>query len=233
MDFNAVIVPVIPILYEDNHLLIAVKPPNMPVQADSSGDADMLTLLKAGVKERYSKPGGVYLGMVHRMDRPVGGVIAFARTSKAAARLSEQLREHSMKRSYMAVVRGYADDDGIMRDYLIKDGKTNVVSVTDKDAVGSREAVLRYKRLAATDMPEPLSLLEIQLETGRSHQIRVQFASRGLPLWADARYGMARLGETVALWGYALELIHPTRKEAMRFEAPPPEGFPWKWFCVD
>ncbi|MDR1598782.1 MAG: RluA family pseudouridine synthase [Oscillospiraceae bacterium] len=220
----------LPILYEDNHLLISVKPPNLPVQADASGDDDMLSMLKADIKERYAKPGDVYLGLVHRIDRPVGGVIAFARTSKAAARLSAQLREHSMRRSYLAAARGYVGGSGVMRDYLLKDTKTNIVSISTKDTSGSREAVLSFTRLAAVDAPEPLSLVDVRLETGRSHQIRAQFASRGFPLRADARYGALQPGETVALWGYALELEHPTKGEAMRFTAAPPDIFPWNLF---
>ncbi|MDR0397206.1 MAG: RluA family pseudouridine synthase [Oscillospiraceae bacterium] len=219
------------ILYEDNHLLISVKPPNLPIQADSSGDVDMLSMLKAYVKTRYSKPGEVYLGLVHRVDRPAGGVVAFARTSKAAARLSAQLREHRMRRSYLAVIEGNVGESGEMRDYLVKDSKTNTVSIADEGESGAREAILHYKRIAAAGSSEILTLAEIQLETGRSHQIRVQFAGRGAPLWADARYGKARPGETASLWGYALELTHPTRGEAMRFIAKPPERYPWSLFA--
>ncbi|MDR1570481.1 MAG: RluA family pseudouridine synthase [Oscillospiraceae bacterium] len=218
------------ILYEDNHLLIALKPTNMPVQADESGDDDLLTILRNYLIERYSKPGAAYLGLVHRMDRPVGGVVAFAKTSKAAARLSEQLRAHSMRRIYRAVARGRIDGAGTLRDYLYKDTRSNTVSVVDANAPGARAAVLRYEPLRFTDYIEPLSLVEIELETGRSHQIRVQLAHAGYPLWGDARYGAGKPGQQIALWGYELILTHPTRKEEMRFSAPMPNRDPWTRF---
>lgn len=207
----------ISILYCDNHVLVAIKPPNVPSQADASGDMDMLTLMKAYVKEAYNKPGAVYLGLVHRLDRPVGGLMAFARTSKAAARLSEQLRTHTMQRGYLAIVRGDAPDSAHLEDLLERpDGPP-------------QQALLSYTCLARG---EGLSLLRVALETGRKHQIRIQLTRAGYPIWGDARYGNGRPGEQIALWGTSLTLAHPTTKEALSFTADPPDAFPWHIFNI-
>ncbi|MBQ9941810.1 MAG: RluA family pseudouridine synthase [Christensenellaceae bacterium] len=203
------------ILYEDNHLLVAVKPHMLPSQADSSGDEDMLTRLKAYVKEKYNKPGEVYLGLVHRLDRPTGGVMVFARTSKAAARLSQQIRTNQMQKTYLAVVNGRPPKEGQLEDWLVKDVKTNTVRV-GTPAEG-KHALLSYRVL---EQQADKSLVEVQLHTGRSHQIRVQFASRGWPLLGDARYGKAE-GRHLALFAWKLELTHPTKKESMVFTALP------------
>lgn len=207
------------ILYEDNHVLVAVKPSNLPAQADASGDADMLSLLKAYIAQKYQKPGAVYLGLVHRLDRPVGGLMVFARTSKAAARLSVQVREKTLCREYVAVVRGDAPECADLCDWLIKDARTNTVRVASADTPGARQAVLRYDAAARAG---GLTLLRVRLQTGRSHQIRVQLAHAGLPIWGDARYGGGRPGEQIALWGMRLGFEHPTTHEALTFTAPPP-----------
>ncbi len=205
----------IEIKYCDNHVLVAVKPPNVPAQGDSSGDMDMLSLMKAYVKETYNKPGAVYLGLLHRLDRPVGGLMAFARTSKAAARLSEQLREHTMARSYLCVVRGDAPESARLEDCLPREDGS------------PQEAALSYVRLAQTD---GLSLLGVTLETGRKHQIRIQLTRAGLPLWGDARYGAGRPGEQIALWGAKLSLTHPVTHERLTFTSVPPNTLPWTHF---
>lgn len=206
------------ILYCDNHLLVAVKPPNLPSQADASGDADMLSLMKAYVKETYEKPGAVYLGLVHRLDRPVGGLMAFARTSKAAARLSEQLRFHAMQRGYLAVVRGEAQPEAHLENML------------DRPEGAPQQAALTYHTLAQAD---GLSLLRVQLETGRKHQIRRQLAMAGLPIWGDARYGQGKPGEQIALWGVSMQLTHPTTKEILTFTTAPADTEPWRRFSID
>lgn len=217
----------IPVLYEDNHLLIVCKPPNLPTQADRSGDPDLLTLLKADVKRRYAKPGEVYLGLVHRLDRPVGGLVVFARTSKAAGRLSAQLRGHALGRTYLAVVRGAPPDRARLEDFLLKDEASNTVRVADADTPQAKRAILNHRCLARA---EGLALLEVTLETGRSHQIRVQLTHAGHPLWGDARYGNGRPGEQIALWGAALRLTHPTRGQPLCLTAPPPDLQPWTLF---
>lgn len=219
------------VVYEDNHLLVAVKPPNMPAQADGSRDPDLLSVMKAYVGEKYRKPGAVYLGLVHRLDRPVGGLTVFARTSKAAARLSEQVREKALSRQYVAAVRGSAPARGELTDWLLKDERTNTVRVVPEGTPGAKQARLRF---ALAGRAGDLSLLRVRLFTGRSHQIRVQLAHAGLPIWGDARYGGGRPGEQIALWGMRLGLTHPTRREEMAFCAPPPgDVAPWARFDAD
>ena len=171
------------ILYEDNHLLVVEKPINIPVCEDETKDMDLLTMLKLYIKDKYHKPGNVYLGLVHRLDRPVGGIMVFAKTSKAASRLSKQVQEHLFQKTYIAVVEGNVPNSGEWCDYLIKDSKKNLSYVTDKEH--GKIAILRFKKLAYQNNK---SLVEIDLQTGRSHQIRVQFSSRGFPLIGDAKY---------------------------------------------
>lgn len=213
------------IVYEDNHLLVVVKPPNMPTQADASGDADLHGTMKAYIAEKYQKPGAVYLGLVHRLDRPVGGLVVLARTSKAADRLSAQVREKTLARQYVAAVRGEVPAAGELRDWLLKDGHTNTVRVVPQGTPGAKDARLCY---APAGHAQGLSLVRVKLFTGRSHQIRVQLAHAGYPIWGDARYGAGRPGEQIALWGAHLGLVHPTRREEMRFDAlPPRDKAPW------
>ncbi len=221
----------IKIIYEDNHLLAAVKPPNILSQADHTGDADMLTLLKGYIKEKYQKPGNVFLGLVHRLDRPVGGIMVFARTSKAASRLSEQIRSRSFEKHYLAVVRG----TGLkQRDTLVHHLKKvkvdNKVYVVDSRTEGSMEAILDYELLAVSDR---LSLIRVRLHTGRPHQIRVQLQAIGHPLYGDRLYGLDDRNMSscpIALWAYKLRLEHPTRKEPLELTADPPDAYPWSLF---
>ena len=215
------------ILYEDNHLIVAVKPPNMLSQADQTGDADILTLLKEYIRERYHKPGNVYLGLVHRLDRPVGGIMVFARTSKAASRLAAQMREHDMGREYLCVVTGKVQDEFTLTDYLIKDELKNRVVVCEADEKGAKLAILHGRCI---DRREGTALCAIRLETGRSHQIRVQMSNIGAPLWGDNRYGPGIPGQQIALWGYRLRLEHPTTHEIMTFHAMP-EGGIWNLYA--
>lgn len=212
------------ILYEDNHLLVVEKPINIPVQADSSKDEDLLNILKQYIKEKYNKPKEVYLGIVHRLDRPVGGIMVFARTSKSASRLSEQVRTNQFNKIYNAVCLNKINESGRLEDYLLKDTKTNIVKV-DKNG---KKAILNYKRL---DYKNNMSLVEIKLETGRSHQIRVQLSHNGNPLYGDQKYNKtARVGEQVALFAKKLEFYHPTKKELMSFELPLPDRVPFNYF---
>lgn len=216
------------VVYEDNHLLVVVKPPNMPTQADASGDPDLLTTMKAYIGEKYEKPGAVYLGLVHRLDRPVGGLLVLARTSKAAERLSEQVRKKTLSRQYVAAVSGKAPEGGELLNWLLKDGRTNTVRAVAEGTPGAKDARLRFARVGCAG---EWSLLRVRLFTGRSHQIRVQLSHAGMPIWGDARYGAGRPGEQIALWGAHLGLLHPTLREEMRFDAlPPRDAMPWRAF---
>lgn len=219
----------IPILYEDNHLLLVVKPPNLLSQEDQTGDGDLLSILKEYIKEKYNKPGNVYLGLVHRLDRPVGGVMVFAKTSKAASRLSEQIRNGKFERGYLAVVKGHPHPlKGALRDYLSKDRKTNMVNVVKAGEQGAKEAKLDYEVI---DMVSDYSLVRIHLRTGRSHQIRVQMASAGHPLLGDQRYGpRTNKRQQIALWAEQISFIHPTTKEYLTFKEYPPKIKPWTEF---
>ena len=210
------------VLYEDNHLLVVEKPANVPVQADASGDEDLLTACKAYIKEKYQKPGEVYLGLVHRLDRPVGGVMVFARTSKAAARLTEQFSAHKARKRYAAIVEGAAPAEGRLTDYLFKNETTNTTSVVKEGTPGAKQAKLSFRTLVRD---KGLSLLDVDLQTGRPHQIRVQLSHAGFPIHGDQRYNPnARVGEQIRLWAYALTIAHPTLKEEMTFYALPPFG---------
>ena len=210
------------VLYEDNHLLVVEKPANVPVQADASGDEDLLTACKGYIKEKYAKPGEVYLGLVHRLDRPVGGVMVFARTSKAAARLTEQFSAHRARKRYAAIVEGSAPGEGRLADFLWKDERTNTTSVVPEGTPGAKLAKLSFRTLAREG---DLSLLDVDLQTGRPHQIRVQLSHAGFPIHGDQRYNpAAQVGEQIRLWAYALTIVHPTLKEEMTFYALPPFG---------
>ena len=214
----------IKILYEDNHLLVVERPVNIPVQADDSKDENLLDMLKKYIKEKYQKTGNVYLGLVHRLDRPVGGVMVFAKTSKAASRLSEQVRNHKLKKEYHAVVCGNINSKGNFIDKLLKNNRENKVSV---NSLG-KEARLSYEKI---DNVNNLSLVKINLETGRSHQIRVQFSYHGYPLYGDQKYNInSKVGEQIALWATKLELIHPVTKEVVSFESSFPKKYPWSLF---
>ena len=215
------------ILYEDNHVLVAVKPPNLLSQADSTGDPDMLSILKEYIRVKYRKPGNVYLGLVHRLDRPVGGLMVFARTSKAAARLDAQMREHRMGREYLCVVTGEAEEKFTLTDYLIHDPISNKETVCEADVKGGKEAILHGRCIASR---EGTSLVGIRLETGRKHQIRVQMSNIGLPLWGDNRYGTGIPGQQIALWGYKLTFEHPVTREKMVYHSMP-EGHVWNLYA--
>jgi 23S rRNA pseudouridine1911/1915/1917 synthase len=207
------------ILYEDNHLLVVEKPVNMPVQADMSGDADLLSAAKAYIKQAYHKPGEAYLGLVHRLDRPVGGVMVFARTSKAAARLSAQFAAGRAQKRYAAIVCGQAESEAVLNDWLLKDETSFSSAVVEAGTPGAKSAKLSYALLGRQD---GRALLDIRLFTGRPHQIRVQLMHAGLPIAGDQRYNPgASPGEQIKLWAYALTLVHPTLGEEMCFTCLP------------
>lgn len=219
------------ILYEDNHIIVVEKPFNIPTQEDESKDPDMLNMVKEYVRVRYNKPGEAFIGLVHRLDRVAGGVMVFARTSKAASRLSEQIRQRTFQKEYLVVVEGYpSSDSATWTDYLRKDTKTNTVQVVPKHVSGAKEAVLSYDCLESR---ESLSLLRVNLLTGRPHQIRVQFSSRKHAIFGDGKYGSAyKSKKGIALWSHRISFEHPTKKELMSFELLPPMVAPWELFKV-
>lgn len=219
------------ILFEDNHVLVVCKAPGILCQGDDSGAPSLLELLKEYVRDQKGKPGNVYLGLVHRLDRNTGGVMVYARTSKAAARLSEQFREHTTNKLYIAALEGPpAPSEGEMIDHLRKDGRLMKAFVCRADAAGAREARLSYRTIGERRRSahrHPLTLVEIELHTGRFHQIRAQFAARGLPLAGDQKYGSTlRLGGP-ALWARSLSFKHPTLGESLHFQCEPPPEWPF------
>ena len=206
----------IEILYEDNHIIVVNKPENILSQADNTKDLDMLTILKEYIKKKYNKPGNVYLGLVHRLDRPTEGVMVFARTSKAAKRLSDDIKNHKFEKRYLAVVHGSLDKkSGKLEDYLIKNEDKKMSFVTDESK--GKYACLEYKVLKEFDNK---SLVDILLLTGRHHQIRVQFNHIGNPLVGDQKYGHDD-SKHLMLCAYHLEFYHPITKEKMIFEQIP------------
>ena len=219
------------VLYEDNHLLIVDKPVNVPVQEDSSEDKDLLTMLKEYIKEKYNKPGAVYLGLVHRLDRPVGGAVVFAKTSKAASRLSNEVRLHNFDRQYHAVVENHLEQKkGTLTNHLFKDQKKNISKVVHKNHRGSKMAKLDYETVSEN---RQYSLVKVKLHTGRSHQIRVQLSHFGHPLFGDQKYNKnAKVGQQIALYSTYLRIKHPTKDEYVKVHCQPPAAFPWIYFDV-
>lgn len=206
----------IEILYEDNQIIVVNKPENILSQSDNTNDLDMLTILKDYIKKKYNKPGNVYLGLVHRLDRPTSGVMVFARTSKAAKRLSEDIKNHRFVKKYLAVVHGILDKkEGKLEDYLIKDETKKMSFVTDSSK--GKYASLEYKVLNSFSNK---SLVDILLLTGRHHQIRVQFKNINHPLVGDQKYGHDD-SKSLMLCAYHLEFYHPVSKEKMIFEKIP------------
>ena len=220
------------VLYEDNHLLIVEKPRNMPVQEDASGDLDLLNAAKQYLVEKYNKPGDAFLGLVHRLDRPVGGVILFGKTSKGASRISNEIRLNRLDRKYLAVVRGVPHKKkGMLTDYLLKDTKTNTSKVVGKGTKGAKLAKLDYE-VIDSNAENALSLVKVKLHTGRSHQIRVQLSHMGFPIYGDQKYGqnVNSPGEQIALWAQELAVKHPTKDEKVVVTTPPPNEYPWNLF---
>jgi len=214
-----------PILYLDNHLFVLYKPAGLLVQGDRSQDVTLLELGKQWLKEHYGKPGKVFLGLVHRLDRPVAGVVLFARTSKAAARISEQFRSGNVAKRYLAIVEGHLSAaTGRLIDTLER--REQVSQIVQKAAHGSQEARLSYRVL---DQIASQSLVEIDLETGRRHQIRLQLAHLGHPIAGDVRYGAAQPlpNGQIALLAMELAFAHPTRHERLTISSPLPDGWPW------
>ena len=216
------------VIFEDNHIIVVEKPVNIPSQGDKTGDVDMLTIIKDYLKEKYNKPGNVYLGLIHRLDRPVGGVMVFAKTSKAAARLSEQVREKVFQKTYLVVVNGKMEEgSGCLEDYLLKNERNNMSKVVKEGTKNAKYASLDYEVLKYNEEIN-LSVLKINLHTGRHHQIRVQLSSRDHSIYGDQKYGGRGHGKQIALWAYTLKIVHPITKEEMTFKSIPELNGTWK-----
>lgn len=215
------------ILYEDNHIIVVEKPPNIPSQGDKTEDEDMLTMIKHYLKEKYQKPGNVYLGLIHRLDRPVGGVMVFAKTSKAASRLSEQVRNKTFQKEYLVIVDGkLKKENGTLENYLLKNQKNNISKVVKENTKNAKYAKLDYEVLKYNEEID-LSLLKILLHTGRHHQIRVQLANIGHSICGDQKYGTRGRGKQICLWAYQLTIEHPITKEKMTFTDVPEKIGSW------
>lgn len=206
------------VIYEDNHLIVVEKRPNVLSQSDVTGDLDLLTMVKNYIKEKYHKPGNVYVGLIHRLDRPVGGIMVFAKTSKAAKRLNEQVKKHLIKKTYIVLL------DGVLKgkkdtliNYLYKDEKNKVSKVVNERFKGGKLAKLDYEVIGYLG---DKTLVKVDLITGRHHQIRLQFANLGYPVYGDQRYGKKN-HEQIHLHAYALEFIHPVTKEKLCFKLLP------------
>lgn len=222
------------VVYEDNHIVVVNKPQNILSQSDKTEDVDMLKLVKEYVKEKYNKPGNVFIGLVHRLDRPTGGLMVFARNSKSAARLSKQIREKQLKKHYLAVVENKVRQNSArLEDYLKKDSKTNMVKLCPQGEQGAKLAVLDYDVIKTNG---ELTLVNVNIKTGRPHQIRVQLSNQKNPIFGDAKYGSKVSGPTnnLALWAYKLEFTHPVTKANMKFTSlPDTETMPWQQFDLE
>ncbi len=218
------------ILYEDNHLIAVNKLPSEIVQGDKTGDMPLSEEVKLFLKEKYSKPGNVFLGVIHRLDRPVSGVVVFAKTGKALARMNGLVKNRQIKKTYWAVVKNLPEKkEATLKHYLIRDEKKNKSFVTANPGNGAKEALLSYRFLAASDQ---YNLLEVDLHTGRHHQIRVQLSAIGSPIKGDLKYGFPRSNPdaSVSLHARSVSFVHPVKKEPVTIVAPVPDDPLWKYF---
>jgi 23S rRNA pseudouridine1911/1915/1917 synthase len=212
------------VLYEDNHVLVALKPAGMPVQADRTGDESLVDIVRGRLKEKYNKPGNVYATAVHRLDRPATGVVIFAKTSKAAARLSESFREGRIRKTYLVLVEGVPRErEGRLEGWIVKDKVRNVSRLAGEGDPQAKMATLSWRILKKS---ADMSLLEIDLETGRSHQIRVQLAEAGMHVAGDRKYGAkSGMGGMIALHAARISFPHPVKDETVSVSAQPPESW--------
>jgi 23S rRNA pseudouridine1911/1915/1917 synthase len=216
------------VLYEDNHLIIVNKAPSEIVQGDKTGDKPLSELIKEYLKEKYHKPGNVFCGVTHRLDRPTSGVVVFAKTSKALSRLNEMFRNGEVDKTYWAIVKNRPpkDEDTLIH-YLIKNEKTNKSTAYDSEKPNTKKAILHYKLIAAS---QKYFLLEVDLETGRHHQIRCQLAKIGCPIKGDLKYGAERSNPdgSISLHARTISFVHPVSKQQIHVVAPVPNDTLWK-----
>lgn len=221
------------VLYEDNHIIVVLKPQNIPCCEDITGDNDLMTRIKSHIKVKENKPGNVYVGLVHRLDRVTGGVMVYAKSSKAASRLCEQIQSGDFRKQYLTVVIGTPKESkAYLTDYMKKNAINNMVYICPSTVEGAKRAELDYTVIAERD---GLSLLLVNLHTGRTHQIRVQMAHNGTPVYGDMRYGgKDAVKGKIALWATSLSFLHPVSKERLVFKiAPPSDQRPWNLFTID
>ncbi|SMO40678.1 RluA family pseudouridine synthase [Fodinibius sediminis] len=220
--------PDIPIVFEDDHLLIIDKPANLLSQKDHTGDPDVLTLCKQYLQRSKGAARPPYLGLVHRLDRPVSGLMLLAKTSHAAQSLARQINDRTVQKTYWAVTGGRPPTNGMLTHYLLKKHDKNIVQVASSKNKKAKKAILSFVTI---DQRKELNLLSIHLQTGRPHQIRVQLASEGYPIWGDYKYGIKQPdGRHIALRAAELALRHPITGEHLHFEAEPPKAAPWSLF---
>lgn len=226
------------ITYEDAHIIVAEKPPKVPSQRDKTGDKNMLGYLKEYLKEKYPSAKNPYIGLVHRLDRPVGGLMVFAKTKVANAKLSEQIQNHKFKKEYLSVVCGKPDKpQGEFVDYLLKNQMRNLSRVVPVGTKGSKEAVLEYEHLESIKVEDEgiLSLLKINLKTGRHHQVRVQLSHGNLPIWGDNKYNILfstrNEWSQIALWAYSLSFFHPKTNGVCQYILKPKQ-YPFNRFKI-
>ena len=218
------------VVYEDNHLIIVNKTASEIVQGDKTGDTPLSETVKQYIKEKYAKPGSVFLGVVHRLDRPVSGLVVFAKTSKALARLNEMFRNSEVKKTYWAIVKQRPpQDEGELVNYLVRNEKQNKSYAYDKEVKNSKKAVLHYRLIGHS---QNYFLLEVDLKTGRHHQIRCQLAKMGCPIKGDLKYGFARSNPdgSICLHAHRVKFVHPVSKELIDVTAPLPPGNLWNGF---
>ena len=221
------------VVYEDNHIVVVNKTSSVIVQGDKTGDTPLSEMVKQYLKEKYNKPGNVFIGVTHRLDRPVSGLVVFAKTSKALPRLNEMFRNGEVKKTYWAIVKECPKEtEGELVHYLVRNEKQNKSYAYDKEVKNSKKAVLHYKLIGHS---QNYYLLEVDLKTGRHHQIRCQLAKMGCPIKGDLKYGSPRSNPdgSICLHARTVQFVHPVSKEMIRLTAPVPEGNLWNGFEID
>lgn len=219
------------IIFEDNQVIVAIKPQNVPVQLDSSEDEDFLTQIKNYLIKKYHKKGNAFVGLVHRLDRPTGGVMVFAKTSKSASRLCSELQNGQIEKTYLAIVEGVPRYRWHkLTNFLKKDERNNIVRICPQSEEGAKKAILDYQVLETVNSR---TLVKINLITGRSHQIRVQMANIGNPVCFDQKYGKGEEKGNLALWASEIKFIHPVSKKMYTFKVEPPKEGLWNDFHID
>ena len=221
------------VVYEDNHIVVVNKTSSEIVQGDKTGDTPLSEMVKQYLKEKYNKPGNVFIGVTHRLDRPVSGLVVFAKTSKALPRLNEMFRNGEVKKTYWAIVKECPKEtEGELVHYLVRNEKQNKSYAYDKEVKNSKKAVLHYKLIGHS---QNYYLLEVDLKTGRHHQIRCQLAKMGCPIKGDLKYGSPRSNPdgSICLHARTVQIVHPVSKEMIQLTAPVPEGNLWNGFEID